>query len=92
MIYEHINYQISDHIATITLNQPDRLNALTPLMRKEFLDAMVVSDNDSDVRVIVITGAGRGFCSGGDMKAMSQATAKGGRLGLSGDVRTSAKI
>ena len=51
MIYEHINYQISDHIATITLNQPDRLNALTPLMRKEFLDAMVVSDNDSDVRV-----------------------------------------
>jgi 2-(1,2-epoxy-1,2-dihydrophenyl)acetyl-CoA isomerase len=79
MIYEHINYQISDHIATITLNQPDRLNALTPLMRKEFLDAMVVSDNDSDVRVIVITGAGRGFCSGGDMKAMSQATSKGGR-------------
>ncbi len=74
MVYEHIQYQISDHIATITLNRPDRLNALTSLMRKEFLDAMVLSDEDSDVRVIIITGAGRGFCSGGDLKAMNKAS------------------
>ncbi len=74
MVYEHIQYQISDHIATITLNRPDRLNALTSLMRKEFLDAMVLSDEDSDVRVIIITGAGRGFCSGGDLKAMNNAS------------------
>jgi enoyl-CoA hydratase/carnithine racemase len=73
MPYEHIIYDVSDHIATITLNQPDRLNALTPLMRIEFLEAMQLSDKNTDVRVIVITGAGRGFCSGGDMKAMNKA-------------------
>lgn len=75
MTYEHINYDISEHVATITLNQPDRLNALTPLMRREFLEAMQISDQDSDVRAIIITGAGRGFCSGGDMKAMNEASA-----------------
>lgn len=74
MTYQHIIYSVSDHIATITLNQPDRLNALTPLMRREFLEAMQISDQDADVRVIVITGAGRGFCSGGDMKAMNEAS------------------
>ena len=79
MAYKHINYQISDHIATITLNQPEKLNALNTLMRQEFLDAMLLSDNDADVRVIVITGAGRGFCSGGDLKAMNQAKSKGSR-------------
>jgi len=75
MTYQHIIYEISDHIATITLNQPDRLNALTPLMRREFLEAMQISNQDSQVRVIIITGAGRGFCSGGDMKAMNEASA-----------------
>lgn len=79
MAYKHINYQISDHIATITLNQPEKLNALNTLMRQEFLDAMLLSDSDADVRVIVITGAGRGFCSGGDLKAMNQAKSKGSR-------------
>jgi len=83
MSYEHINYQVSDHIATITLNQPDRLNALTPLMRKEFLEAVLQSDDDSEVRVIIVTGAGRGFCSGGDMKAMNQANASDTRLAFS---------
>ena len=75
MTYQHIIYNVNDHIATITLNQPDRLNALTPLMRREFLEAMTLSDADSDVRVIIVTGAGRGFCSGGDMKAMNKAEA-----------------
>ena len=72
MGYEHIQYAVSDRVATITLNRPERLNALSPTMRRELLEAVEQSDRDDDVRVMVVTGAGRGFCSGGDVKAMKE--------------------
>jgi 2-(1,2-epoxy-1,2-dihydrophenyl)acetyl-CoA isomerase len=82
MAYEHIIYDVSENIATITLNRQETLNALTPTMRVEFLDALVASENSEDVRAIIITGAGRGFCSGGDVKAMNEARKSGQLSGL----------
>jgi enoyl-CoA hydratase/carnithine racemase len=65
--YEEIIYDVSDKIATITLNRPDRLNAFTTKMAVELLKAFDEADNDDDVRVVVVTGAGRGFCAGADL-------------------------
>ena len=67
MEYEHILYDVADGIATITLNRPERLNAFDNLMLSEWRDAIERSDADRDVRVIILTGAGRGFCSGMDV-------------------------
>ena len=72
MTYEAILFDVADHIGTITLNRPDRLNALNNEMRVELHQAIVDCASRDDVRVIVITGAGRGFCSGGDVKAMNE--------------------
>ncbi len=69
MPFETILYEVADQVATITLNRPDRYNALNPTLRQELCDAIEQSNADTDVRAIVITGAGKGFCSGGDMKA-----------------------
>lgn len=65
--YEHILYDVADGVATITLNRPERLNAFDNLMLSEWRDAIDRSDADRDVRVIILTGAGRGFCSGMDV-------------------------
>ncbi len=73
MRQETILYDVTDHVATITLNRPDRYNALTPTLRQELLDAIEHSNNEADVRAVVITGAGKGFCSGGDMKENANA-------------------
>jgi enoyl-CoA hydratase/carnithine racemase len=67
MTYEQIEYKVSEKIATITLNRPDRLNAFTTQMARELLDAFDAADNDDDVRVVIVTGAGRGFCAGADL-------------------------
>jgi len=68
MNYETIILEIKDHIATITLNRPDRLNALNDQMADELNDVAISIDRDDDVRVVIITGAGRAFCSGRDLK------------------------
>ncbi len=68
MAYEQILYEVADFIATLTLNRPDKLNAWTPLMEGEVRDALTRADADDAVRVIVLTGAGRGFCAGADMQ------------------------
>lgn len=60
-------YDLQDGVATITLNRPERLNALTFEVYRELTDTFAALRNQSDVRVIVITGAGRAFCSGGDV-------------------------
>jgi len=66
--YNDLLYDVSDHVATITLNRPDRLNAISAPMLASFSDAFRDADDDRDVRVIILTGAGRGFCSGLDLK------------------------
>lgn len=67
MDYEQITCDVADHIATITLNRPERLNAYTSTMRRELATAFQQYDGDDAVRVIMVTGAGRGFCAGADM-------------------------
>ncbi len=69
MTYEQIIYDVEDHILTITLNRPEKLNAFTDQMRDEILDALDRADDDDDVRAIIFTGAGRGFCAGKDLSA-----------------------
>lgn len=82
MNLEHITYEITRGVAVITLNRPERLNALTPSMRQGLLDAVLESERRDDVRAMVLTGTGRGFCSGGDVKAMNQANESGERRDL----------
>jgi enoyl-CoA hydratase/carnithine racemase len=67
MAYEEILYDVSERVATITLNRPAKLNAWTMVMEKEVQHAMYAAEQDDQVRVIVLTGAGRGFCAGADM-------------------------
>jgi len=67
MSYEHIQYELDGSILTVTLNRPDKLNAYTATMGSELEDAFLRADADDDVRVIIVTGAGRGFCAGADI-------------------------
>jgi enoyl-CoA hydratase/carnithine racemase len=68
MEFEQILYEVEDHVLTITLNRPERLNAFTATMGKELIEALDAADADDSVRAIVITGAGRGFCAGADLE------------------------
>jgi len=78
MAYSQILFEVSEGIATITLNRPDRLNAWTGTMGAELRDAMTVADADKEVRAIILTGAGRGFCAGADMNDLADISAAGG--------------
>ncbi len=69
MQYQDIHYQVEDGILTLTLNRPDKLNAFTRQMLSELLDAFDRADADDAIRVIIVTGAGRGFCAGADLSA-----------------------
>src|SRR5215510_5790181 len=77
MSYESLIYETKDHVATLTLNRPERLNALGGTLRDDLPAALTRAIDDPDVRVIVITGAGKGFCAGGDVKAMQDANVAG---------------
>ena len=72
MAYETILYGVADEIATVTLNRPSKLNAYTPTMGNELVDAMSQADADEAVRVIILTGAGRAFCAGADIGGFAQ--------------------
>src|SRR3954469_23518756 len=67
--FSEIRYEIEDHVLTITLDRPDRLNAFTGTMAKELLEAFDRADADDDVRAVIVTGEGRGFCAGADLGA-----------------------
>src|SRR3954453_7120318 len=68
-MFEQIRYDVADGVLTITLDRPDRLNAFTGTMARELIEAFDRADADDDVRAIVITGAGRGFCAGAALEA-----------------------
>ena len=71
MDFEAIKYEVSEGIATVTLNRPDRLNAWTRQMENEVRIAMQKAGADAKVRCIILTGAGRGFCAGADMDLLT---------------------
>jgi enoyl-CoA hydratase/carnithine racemase len=75
--YSELLYEVSGHIATITLNRPDRMNAISGPMLESFSRAFRDADADTDVRVIILTGAGRGFCAGLDLKDFTAGTGIG---------------
>jgi enoyl-CoA hydratase/carnithine racemase len=87
MPYETIAVDVAERVMTVTLDRPDRLNAFTVRMQQEVCDAFDRADEDDEVRVVVVTGRGRGFCAGADLAAGgdsfditagSQATGGGG--------------
>ncbi|MBQ45665.1 MAG: enoyl-CoA hydratase, partial [Porticoccaceae bacterium] len=79
MEYQEILYNTLDGVATITINRPDTLNALTSLTQAEIKHALFISDTTEEVIGTVITGAGRGFCSGVDMKSLGKISDDGKR-------------
>ena len=66
---EEILYSVKNRVATVTLNRPDKLNAFTTRMRDGLIEAFSRADEDDDVRVVIVTGAGRAFCAGADLSA-----------------------
>jgi enoyl-CoA hydratase/carnithine racemase len=81
MPYDEILYDVENRVATITLNRPDKLNAWTMRMEEEFGQAICEATSSDDVRVIVLTGAGRGFCAGADMSLLSAVAQSGAAEG-----------
>ena len=82
MAYSEILYDVSDKIATITLNRPEKLNAWTGTMEQEVRAALIEASGDDGVGAIILTGAGRGFCSGADMNnlnSIQEGAASGGQ-------------
>jgi enoyl-CoA hydratase/carnithine racemase len=78
MDYQQILYEVDDHVATLTLNRPAQLNAFTSRMVHEMISAFDAADADDEVRAVIVTGAGRGFCAGADLSAGGDTFVKGG--------------
>src|SRR3954452_13161646 len=72
---EVVTYELRDGVAIVTLNRPDRLHAWVPEMQVRYFDLRQDCADDPDVKVIVVTGAGRGFCAGADMEALQSLNA-----------------
>jgi len=92
MEYTQILYEISDRIATITLNRPDKLNICTYRMADEIIDAFGKADADDDVRVVIVTGAGRAFCGGTDIGPESGTLEDGSTEHLKADREVAGQI
>ena len=73
MSYETLLFQVSDGVATITINRPEAANAMNPLMAVELSEVAIVCDDDPSIRAVVITGTGRLFCAGGDLGVFAEA-------------------
>ena len=88
MEYTQIIYEVDDNVATVTLNRPDKLNAFTGTMMYELIDAFDQVDADDDVRAVIVTGAGRGFCAGADLSTSGGETFSSG----GSDIQTNAGV
>jgi len=91
MEFEQITYEVADNIATITLNHPEKLNSFTEQMADEIQAAFDKTDADDDVRVVIVTGAGRAFCAGADL-SMGASTFDYAQGATDGPVRADGSI
>ena len=71
MAYETLLTELENRVLTVTLNRPERLNALSPTMLRELLAICDEIDSNDEIRVVIFTGAGRGFCAGADLSGGS---------------------
>ncbi len=69
---QEVLYDVSDHVATITLNAPDRMNTISATMLNQLTERLKEADADPEVRCVILTGAGRAFCAGLDLRAQTQ--------------------
>jgi enoyl-CoA hydratase/carnithine racemase len=76
--FEQIQYDVREHVATITLHRPEKLNAFTGRMMREMIAAFDRIDADDDVRAVIVTGSGRAFCAGADLSAGGDTFSRGG--------------
>lgn len=90
--YEDVLYEVKDRIAVIRLNRPEALNAFTAAMGRGLRAAVGAAVADAEVRVIVLTGAGRGFCAGADMKLLQQIQPGGGAATQAGGAAADAPL
>ncbi|MCX6004231.1 MAG: enoyl-CoA hydratase/isomerase family protein [Chloroflexi bacterium] len=81
MVYEALLYQKEQGIGRITINRPQAMNAITPTMLKELKAAVMEAAEDKEVKVIVLTGAGKAFCAGVDLKSLGDAKLERGKVG-----------
>ena len=65
--FETLRYEIEDQVLLLTMNRPERLNAFNSQMQREFLEALDHADTDDEIRAVIVTGEGRGFCAGADL-------------------------
>ena len=79
MQFEQVIYEKGDGLATITLNRPERMNAFALQMIREWAQALEDARTDPEVRAVIVTGAGRGFCAGADLRGGSALLAAGER-------------
>src|SRR4051794_6688326 len=86
--FETLLYAVEEGIATITLNRPDKLNAFNTQMMKDMIAAFDATDADDAVRVVIVTGAGRGFCAGADLGGGAQTFDYDARGGEDREART----
>ena len=68
MQYQTVLYEVTDHVATLTINRPEKMNTWNQTVAAELSDAMLLANGDADVRAIVLTGSGRAFCAGADLE------------------------
>jgi enoyl-CoA hydratase/carnithine racemase len=91
LLADEVLYDLTGHIATITLNAPERMNTISSAMLDQLCERLLQADRDPAARCIVLTGAGRAFCAGLDMVAQMSAP-KGALGGLSGEGGASGEL
>ena len=92
MAYETIKYEVSEQILTITLNRPEKLNAFTGQMQQELIAAFDAADQDDNVRAIIVTGEGRGFCAGADLSSGGNTFDRAARGGRTAPVKANGEV